>query len=489
MDGSCHVAKEGFSCQESTAEAPRWVTLIVVCAAQFLTPFMMSSVGVALPALGREYAASGVQLGLVEMVFILAVSLFLLPSGRLGDRYGRKRVFVLGTLLFVFATMAAPLAGRMELFILFRFLQGSGAAMITGTSLAILSSVFPPEKRGKAMGIVVGCVYLGVSAGPVVGGFLITRLGWRWIFYVAFVVGCLALLLTLLKLKGEWVDSSGERYDTRGSLMFMGALFCLIVGVVNQASGIRFQGMAVLGVVGLVLFALYEYQIEEPLLDVRLIVSDRVFAFSNLATMINYAASFGLTFFFSLYLQVVKGVTPQTAGLILVSQPLLQTVLSPVSGILCTRIQPAKLATTGMAICVVGLAVAATVDGDTGFGRIIGILAVMGVGFALFSTPNMLTVMGRVTPKHYGLASSLVSTMRTIGMLVSMTVATLIVSAYLGERAIDDGTRELFLSGMHDAFLIFSGLSVLGTLLSMVRLKSMVRLNRSVTDTVEKPSA
>lgn len=470
MERSTHGGKVFGRSRENHAGAPGWVILTVVCAVQFLTPFMMSSVGVALPAIGEEYAASGVQLGLVETVFILAVSLFLLPSGRLGDLYGHKRVFLLGTVLFIGATLAASLAGGIDLFLLWRFFQGGGAAMITGTSLAILSSVFSPEKRAKAMGLVVACIYLGVSAGPLVGGLLVTQLGWRWIFYAAFALGCGALLLTVWKMRGEWADSAGGRFDVVGSLFYMGALFCLIVGVVNQSSGGRFQVMAALGMGGLLMFVLYESKIEEPLVDVRLILSSRVFAFSNLATLINYAASFGATFFFSLYLQVVKGLSPQAAGLILVSQPLLQAVLSPLSGVLATRVPSAKLATFGMAICVAGLALAATVHRSTGYGTIGAILAVMGVGFALFSTPNMLTVMGSVAPRHYGLASSLVSTMRTLGMLVSMTVATVVVSSYMGQRAINGATSELFLFAMHDAFLIFSGLSVVGIFLSMVRL-------------------
>lgn len=483
MDSAYQNRKSATAVPTARGQASGWVTLSIVCTVQFLTPFMMSAVGVALPVLGGEFGASGVQLGLVETVFILAVSLFLLPCGRLGDIYGRRRVFVLGILLFTSATLAASLAGDVALFILFRFIQGTGAAMITGTSLAILSSVFPPEKRAKAMGAVVGCVYLGVSAGPVVGGFLITHLGWRWIFYAGAGAGSAAWLLTVLKLKGEWAEAAGTRFDTLGSFLYMGALFLLIVGVVNQAAGPRFLAMAALGIAGLALFFLYEYKKEDPLLDVRLLLSRRVFAFSNLATLINYAASFGLTFFFSLYLQVVKGVAPHTAGLILVSQPLLQAALSPVAGALATRVQTATLATTGMVICVAGLALASTVDGGTGFGRIVTVLAVMGVGFALFSTPNMLTVMGSVEPVHYGLASSLVSTMRTLGMLVSMTIATLVVSGHLGDKAVEQATRESFLLAMHDAFLVFAALSILGILLSMARMNSPAHC------AVETPSA
>jgi EmrB/QacA subfamily drug resistance transporter len=445
-------------------------TLLVVCVVQFLTPFMMSGVGVALPTIGRHYTTTAVELGLVETVFILAVSLLLLPVGQVSDIFGRKKVFLWGLVLFIASALGAPFSQNMKIFIMFRFLQGCGAAMITGTSLAILSSVFPPEKRGKVMGIVVGSVYLGVSAGPVLGGWLIAWVGWQWIFYSAGAIGAMAWALTVMKLKGEWIETPGESFDLSGSSIYVISLFLFIFGMINISSGLVSKTMTGAGITGLILFIIHQYHKKTPILDVRLIASNRVFAFSNIATFINYAASFGLTFFFSLYLQYIKGLSPQAAGMILVSQPALQAVLSPISGILAEKIQPAKLSTAGMAICAVGLALAATVDGSTGYFRIVLILGVMGFGFALFSTPNMLTVMGSVQPKNYGIASSLVSTMRTIGMLASMTIVTLIFSFHMGERAVEPETYGMFFRGMHSAFLIFSGLSILGIFFSMARM-------------------
>ncbi|MCG8565687.1 MAG: MFS transporter, partial [Desulfobacterales bacterium] len=153
------------------------VILFVVSAVQFLTPFMMSAVGVALPAIGAEFNAGAMELGLVEMLFILAFALILLPAGRLADIHGRKKIFILGTGIFTAATLILGLAPSMGLFIFFRFIQGSGAAMITANSVAILSSVFPAERRGRAMGFIVGAVYVGLSAGPTLAGIMVTHLG------------------------------------------------------------------------------------------------------------------------------------------------------------------------------------------------------------------------------------------------------------------------------------------------------------------------
>jgi len=459
--------KNVHSIQTGRVSGP--ATLMVVCLVQFLTPFLMSSVAVALPAVGDHFNTGAVHLGLVEVVFILAVSLFLLPAGKLGDIYGRKRIFLTGTLVLGMSAFFSVFSTGIEVFILFRFVQGIGAAMITGTSLAILSSVFPSNRRGKAMGMAVASVYLGVSAGPVVGGLLIVQLGWQWIFYFTAGIGGATFLLTLAWLRAEWRDAWDQPFDTAGSLLYILSLFVMVFGMINLASGVLYGLTALAGAAGLLAFLRSEYGKRFPVLDVRLILSNRVLAFSNMATFINYAASFGLTFFFSLYLQYVKGMDPQITGFILVSQPALQAVLSPLAGSLADKIKPAWLSTVGMALCAAGLAIAVGVDAGTGYLGIILILGIMGIGFALFSTPNMLTVMGCVQSKDYGTASSLVSTMRTLGMLGSMTVVTLIFSVHMGDRAVTPETWPVFLSGMHLAFVIFSVLSIVGICFSMAR--------------------
>jgi len=167
-----------------TPQDSRSATLLVVCAAHFLMPFMMSAVGVALPAIGREFAATALQLGLVETSYVLSASIFLLAMGRLGDIHGRRRVFQYGIVIFTLAGGSIALAPTIEVLLALRFLQGMGGAMVMATALAMVVSVFPPAERGKALGIAVASVYAGISCGPFLGGVLVTELGWRWIFYL-----------------------------------------------------------------------------------------------------------------------------------------------------------------------------------------------------------------------------------------------------------------------------------------------------------------
>jgi len=445
--------------------------LFVVSAVQFLTPFMLSAVGVALPAIGREFSATAVQLGLVETVYIFAFSLFLIPAGRLGDIYGRKRIFTIGILVFTAGTVLISLAFTIESFIGFRFIQGCGGAMISGTSVAILSSVFPQANRGRAMGIIVGCVYLGLSLGPVLSGFMVTHLGWRWIFYLGVLVELFCLCLTVLKLKGEWAEARGERFDYVGTFLYIISLFCLIYGTLNQKEGGIYLVFMASGGLGFLIFLAFEYRCSSPILDVGLVIRNRVFAFSNLATLINYAASFGIAFFFSLYLQVVRGYSPQSAGWILIIQPVFQAALSPFFGKLADRVSPAGLATCGMVLCTLSLGLASQVHAGTSMRVIMGMLALMGVGFSLFSSPNTTTVMGSVPPKNFGIASSFLATMRTMGMLCSMTIITLVFKHIMGDHPVSAQTQSFFLASMHRCMMIFCFLCVAGVFCSMVRLK------------------
>jgi len=444
-------------------------TIFIVCAVQFLAPFMMSAVGVALPAIGRFYEASAVSLALVEMVYILAVALFLLPVGRLADITGRKKIFVSGTALFALATILLPFSPSMGIFIAVRFVQGIGVACTVSTSVAILSSVVPREKRGKAMGMIVACVYLGLSAGPALAGFMIDRLGWQWIFFAAAPLALAALVLTLAQLKGEWKGAEGESFDRVGSLIYMAALSCLIAGVSCLGRSAWAPGLMAAGAVCIIGFSVFEYRHPSPILDIRLLLGNRVLAFSNIATWINYAASFGLTFFFSVYLQVVKGMSAQAAGFVLIVQPVIQAVLSPLSGWLSDRVSPSRLSTAGMAVCAAGLGCAALIGQDAGIWQVLVVLVVMGVGFAAFSTPNMTTVMGSVGPEHYGIASSLVATMRSTGMLTAMTITTLLLGMFMGDAEVSTATAPEFLEAMHTAFVIFALLSLAGIVFSMVR--------------------
>lgn len=449
----------------------RSATLLVVCTAHFLMPFMMSAVGVALPVIGREFSASAMQLGLVETTYVLSASIFLLAMGRMGDLYGRRRIFQCGIVIFTLAGGLLSQAWSIESMIALRFLQGMGGSMVMATTFAIVVSVFPSGERGKALGIAVASVYAGISCGPFFGGALITTFGWRAIFYLAVPLGLLTFVISCLKLRGEWAEARGEPFDWRGSLVYAGAILLLIFGASNLDRGTWAWLLALSGTCGLGLFLVLESRTPYPVLNVALLRRNRVFAFSNLAALLNYAGTFGVTFFLSLYLQYVKGLDPHEAGMVLMIQPIVQAVFSPLCGRLSDRLSAATVATIGMSLCATGIGAAATISRATPIALIMVMLVILGLGFALFSSPNVSVIMGSVEPRYLGVASGLNSTMRTLGMMGSMTIITITFSIVMAGQAVTAETQPQFLFSMHAALMTFSALCVIGIIFSMARIR------------------
>lgn len=436
------------------------IALWVIAAVQFLTPFMLSALGIALPAIGKEFSAAGADLGLISMTYILATALFLLPTGRIADIYGRKKMFLAGIVVMTIATAALGFAQTIRMIIAFRFIQGIGGAMITATSFAILSSIYPPEKRGQAMGIVVSCVYLGVSLGPTLAGVVVQHLGWRWIFYSALPIQLLIMIFAFSSLKGEWADARGKKFDWIGSIFYMIGLGGIILGSVDDQQILASPWLLLIGLVTFSFFIFIETKVPFPLLSLVIIKKNRTFTLSNIATLLNYAASFGVTFFFSLYLQVTKGISPQFAGFILVTQPLIQAMVAPFAGKLSDTYRAAPIATFGMTLCTIGLAWTTTLQAHSSLYTIFGIQIIMGLGFGFFSTPNTTVIMSSVEKTDYGMASSMLATMRTVGMLSAMTIITVLLTHFLGEKEITAETTEEFIKTMRTAMIIFTATGI-----------------------------
>ncbi len=458
----------------TSGNTSRSAVLFSVCMAHFLMPFMMSAVGIALPAIGREFSASVLQLGLVETSYVLSASIFLLAMGRFGDIHGRRKVFQVGLLVFSVFGGLISLAWSIETVIILRFLQGMGGAMVMATTMAIVVSVFPPAERGKALGISIASVYAGISCGPFFGGLLVTAFGWRSIFYIVIPLGLLTYAVVRTKMHEDWAEAKGEPFDWRGALVYAPSILLLVTGVSNLNQGWWAWVLLLLANLGLALFINLETRTDYPLLNIRLLRENRVFALSNLAALFNYAATFGVTFFLSLYLQYVKGMSPHQAGSLLIVQPIVQTILSPLCGRLSDRVPAALLATSGMTLCAVGLALAASLSATSPLPLVFLLLILLGAGFALFSSPNVSMIMGSVAPRYLGIASGLNSTMRTMGMMTSMMIITLIFSMLMHGQPVTPETQPAFLSSMRLALLVFCGLCVIGIGCSLGRVKRNV---------------
>jgi MFS family permease len=301
-----------------------------------------------------------------------------------------------------------------------------------------------------------------------VGGILTHHFGWRSVFWSIIPLGLASVAITITCLKGEWKGQPGETFDLSGSLIYGASLLLLMYGA-SLAPDIFGLISAGLGVLGFFWFFKHEQAIPWPVFEVRLFQHNRVFAFSSLAALINYAATFAITFMMSLYLQLVKGFNPQTAGFILVAQPILQAILSPVAGRWSDRMEPRILASTGMGLTAIGLMQLVFIHQETPVGYVVGILIMLGVGFALFSSPNMNAIMGSVEKKHFGIASGAVATMRLMGQMASMAIVTIIFSLCLGGEPVCVSSQTGFLLSLKIIFLIFMGLCLAGIYFSLAR--------------------
>lgn len=447
-------------------DARRFV-LISILLSSFLTPFMGSAVNIALPSIGEAFGLDAVILNWVATSFLLASSMCLLPLGKLADLYGHKKVFLVGIALFSLASLGCGLAGSIGMLLAGRVLQGIGGAMIFSTGIAILSTVYAPQERGQALGLSVAAVYLGLTLGPFLGGALTEHLGWRSIFLVMVPLGLAAGVCAASCIQGDRAAEQVGSFDLAGAVIYALALVSLIYGLSLLPKG----GMPLvgLGLTGLVLFTTREFLASNPLLDLTLLTRNRVFAFSNLAALIHYCATFSLSFLLSLYLQYVKGLSPGQAGLILIAAPVVMTAVSPLAGRLSDRIEPRLLASFGMVLTALGLAMLTVLKNDTSLTYLIIILLISGLGFALFSSPNTNAVMGAVEPRDYGVASGLLATMRLTGQTLSMAMAMLFFALYLGKVRITPSVFEAFLTSTRITFATFTVLCLLGALASLAR--------------------
>ena len=442
--------------------------LLVATLTSFLTPFMGSSVNIALPSIGREFAMNAVMLSWVATSYLLAAAMFLVPFGRIADIHGRKRIFTYGILTYAVSSFLSAVAPSAILLISFRIVQGIGGAMIFGTGIAILTSVYPVGERGKALGINVAAVYLGLSLGPFFGGFLTQHLGWRSIFFVNVPLSLLIIAFTLWKLKGEWAEAKGEKFDFAGSVIYAVTLPAMMYGF-SRLPALSGVCLIVLGGLGLLAFIKWEMNAQSPVFDLRLFRGNTVFAFSNLAALINYGATFAVGFLLSLYLQYTKGLSPQYAGTILVSQPAVMALFSPLAGRLSDRIEPRVVASVGMSFAVIGLFLFTFLSQDTSLGFVIIGLIVVGFGLALFSSPNTNAIMSSVQKRSYGVASATVGTMRLTGQMFSMGIAMLVFAVYMGRAEITPENYQLFLTSARTAFIIFTTLCFAGIFASLAR--------------------
>lgn len=436
--------------------------------AAFITPFLSSSINIALPTVGKEFGADAIMLGWVVTGFLLSAAVFIVPFGRIADIFGRRLIFVSGLSIIVISSLLCSVSNSVLMLIASRAIEGFGSAMIFGTSVAILTSAYPAKERGKVLGINVAIVYIGLSAGPFLGGLITQYAGWRFIYAGVMVYSLLVALLTLWLIKDEWRCAETEPFDILGTGLYAVMLLLLIYGL-SLVPDIMGGLLVALSILVMLVFFWWELRYKNPVLKIGVFRKNTVFLLSNFAALVNYSATFAVSFLLSYYLQDIKGFDPRTAGLILIAAPVIQAIFSPMTGRLSDKIEPRIVASAGMGLCVIGLALFALMTPDTSLMLVIGGLMFIGLGFALFSSPNTNAIMSSVDRCDYGVASGMVGTMRLIGQMMSLGIAMLTFSLIIGRVQITPDQNTALMSSIKVAFVIFAVLCMIGVLASLAR--------------------
>lgn len=454
--------------EKAVTEQDKKVALTVAILSSFLTPFMISSLNIALPTIAKEFSTNAILMGWVATSYLLTTATFLIPIGKLSDIYGRKKIFVYGIFLFTLTSLLCGIASSIQQLILFRSLQGIGSAMIFSTSTAIITAIFPQSERGKVLGITASSVYTGLSIGPFLGGVITDLLSWRTIFFLVTPIGIAIIYLMLKFLKLEWADSKGDRYDYFGAILYIFLSSCMMLGITNLLT--RFgQILFVIGIILLIVFLIVELNVTTPILDVRLILTNKAFFFSNLAALANYSATFAVTFLLSIYLQYIKGFSPKLAGTFIIVLPVMMAIFSPFAGRLSDRIEPRILSSTGMFVIGVSFIPLSFIKEQSHYAIILIALFFQGVGFALFSSPNTNAIMSSVERRFYGVASAIMATMRMIGQSLSLGISLLVFSIFLGTAKITSQNHPALIKSIGTGFVIFTIISFLGMFASLKR--------------------
>lgn len=444
-------------------------TIFVAVITSFITSFIGSATNLSIPDMSADFQVGAAAIGWIVTAYMLPVAALAVPFGRIADIIGRKKIIVLGIIIFTIGSYASGAALSFQMMIATRVIQAVGAAMIFATNHAILISEFPGSERGRVLGYALAATYTGLSAGPVLGGIINYSLGWRTIFFLTGTAGIIVLFEAVRRLPDRKSTLEKAGFDKAGNFLYVMMILFTIFGLNKFAENRSALLLVAAGIVLGFVFVKRELKEDAPLVDVRLFAGNMSYTLSNLAALLNYAATYAIGYLLSIYLQVVQGFSSQIAGIILIVQPLLMAIFSPYMGRLSDRISPYKLASAGMALCAISLGMLAFINIHTPVMFVIAVLCFAGCGFALFSSPNTNAVMSCVDKSSYGVASSVMSTMRNIGHAMSMVLITITVNFNLGDIALAQVDPEDLVSTMRIAYIIFTVICAAGIFCSMKR--------------------
>ena len=454
--------------QSQSSHENRNFILLTIFISSFMTAFSIYTTVISVRKIGLELNMDVVTIGWVSTVFLLAAAMFQIPFGKISDLYGRKRVFLIGVVIFTISSVLLGFASTSTTFIVFRFVQGLGAALIYATGNALLTASFPPSQRGKVIGINVTGVYIGLTLSPLLGGIMTDSFGWRSQFWFIIPFGVLILFLVLFKFKGEWRSEIREKYDYVGSIVYALFLFCLVFGI-SLLPNIQAFIFMVISLVGAIFFILWEKKISFPMIDFILFKNNRFFTFSSLVSIFFYISTIALALLMSLFMQYLIGMSPQGAGYVLLIQPLVQSIFSPIAGRLSDKFETRILVSVGISIVIIGIAPLVFISSNFPIYLIAISFGISGLGIAFFSSPNTRAIMSSIPKSSLGIAASFEGTMRTIGQILSFGILTVVFAVVIGDVAITPAYHPQFITSARLICFVFIILAIVSLIFSIMR--------------------
>ncbi len=450
----------------------RWYVLAAVSIGTFMATLDSSIVNVALPTISGQLHSDLSILQWVVTSYLLTISSLLPVFGRTADIIGRKKVYSLGFLIFILGSVLCAAAQDIWFLVGMRVLQAVGASMLMSNSSAIITGIFPPRERGKALGLIGTVVALGSLTGPALGGVLIGLTGWRAIFFINLPVGILGYVAARIILPEDEPGKVREKFDFAGALAFTAGMVSVLLGINNGEdwgwTSVPVLFSLVLGVGLLAVFVIIERRTLYPMIDLSLF-RNRPFMIGNVSGWLSFAAMFANTMLLPFYLQQILGYGPSQVGLLMTVFPIVMAVTAPLSGHASDKIGPVALTTGGLVIVAAGLFYYSTLPATAAFYQVIPGALLMGLGSGLFQSPNNSSVMSSVPPQKLGLAGGINSLVRNLGMIVGIAFSVSLFEALGGVSKPGPEQTATFMSAYHTVMLVAMAIALVGALISFNR--------------------
>lgn len=455
----------------------RWFILADVLLGTFMATLDSSIVNVALPTISAQLS---VTLSIVQWIvvsYLLAIASLLPIFGRLADMWGRNKVYTIGFLVFTLGSVLCGLCDTIGMLIGMRIFQAVGASMMMATNQAIIVSSFPVSERGRALGLLGTFVALGSLTGPALGGFLVSWVGWRYIFYVNVPIGIIGYLLAKIALPLDTAKKAAA-FDYKGSILFtlglIGILFALNDGNVFGWDSPIILGSLVVGAILLTVFSLVELRMEHPLINFS-IYRNRVFMLGNFSAFLNFSATFANAMLMPFYLQNVLHYSSSKVGLMMAFLPVCMAIVAPLSGYGSDKFGPIWFATGGLLLNTTGYLYLLSVTTHSAFWEIIPSLILVGVGTGMFQPPNNSFVMSSVRKDQIGIVNGLNALIRNLGMIMGASLSVLILeklqAAMLSGIASPTQSQlaNSFVEAFHIVMAVLAGISICAAIISISR--------------------